>query len=123
VLITSSSKTTSGEYIDIVRTKHWLEARITEGVFSLLANSEKVGFTNGGIAQVVSAVETPFKEALKAGAIARDDDDQPLYKVTAPKRSEVSQNDRTNRKLPGVKFSGTMSGAIEDVDIIGTTQV
>jgi len=123
VLITSDSKTTSGEFIDVIRTKDWLEARITEGVFSLLANTKKVRFTNAGIAQVVAAVEAPLKRAVSSGVIARDGDDKALYTVKAPTRSEISQTDRSNRKLPGVTFTGTISGAIEDVDIAGSIEV
>ncbi len=123
VMITSNSKTTSGEYIDVVRSKDWLEARITEGVFSLLANSKKVRFTNAGIAQVVAAVEAPFKRAVASGVIGRDAEDKPMYNVTAPSRSEISQTDRANRKLPGVTFGGTIAGAIEDVGINGSIEV
>lgn len=123
VLITSDSKTTSGEFIDVIRSKDWLEARITESVFSLLANSKKVRFTNAGIAQVVSSVEAPFKQAVASGVIGRDEEDNPMYNITAPNRSEVSQTDRANRKLPNVTFTGTIAGAIEDVDVTGSIQV
>lgn len=123
VLLTSTSKTTSGEYIDIVRSKDWLEARITESVFFLLKNSKKVPFTSAGIAQVVAAVEGPIKRGANQGIIAKDENDKAMYSVTAPRRSEVAPNDRALRQLPGVKFNGVIAGAIEDVGIVGEVTI
>lgn len=118
VNITSHGVTTSGDYIDIIQSQHYLTARITENVFGLMTRLPKIPFTDGGIALVVAEVEKTLKEAFAQGMIA-DEAGKPLFKVEAPSRDEISANDKANRKLPNVKFSVTLAGAIEDADFNG----
>lgn len=123
VNITSKGITTSGEYIDIIQGQYFIKSRMTESVFSLLARSPKVPFVDSGIALVVAEVEKTLKQAASQGVIATDDDGNPLYTVTAPSRAEVPENDRAKRTLPGVKWSATIAGAVENVEIGGTLEI
>jgi Protein of unknown function (DUF3383) len=122
VNIVSAGKTTSGEYVDVVQSTHYIKARMTENVFGLLTRSPKVPFTDAGIAQVVAEVERTLKDAFLNGIIA-EEDGVPMFTVTAPTRAEVPPNDRANRHLPDVKWTATIAGAVEDVDIAGVLQI
>lgn len=120
--IVSAAKATSGEFIDVIQSAHFLQARIAESVFGLLTRVPKVPFTNAGISMTVAAVDQPLKEAYNNGMIA-EENGEALYTVTAPTRAEVSANDRANRLLPDVKWSATIAGAIHEVEVQGALKV
>jgi hypothetical protein len=122
VNIVSAAKSASGEFIDIIQSAHYLNARITESVFQLLVTTPKVPFTNGGIATVGDRVEVPLKDGYNNGIIA-DENGAPLYNVTYPTRAEISATDRANRLLPDLKWTATIAGAVHDVEIGGTLQI
>lgn len=123
VNITSNSQTTTGEFVDVIESTHYVKARMTENVFGLLARSPKIPFTDAGIAQVVHEVETTLKQAFDQGIIASDDAGKPIYSIQYPKRSELSTNQRASRVLPNVKWSATIAGAVHNVDINGSLEV
>lgn len=117
VLQTSEGLTTSGEYIDVIRSQHFIEARLVEEVMRLFINSGKVPYDNSGIAQVVAACESVMKQATDQGIIARDDDGNGLWTVTAPRREDVPASDIAARKLDGVVIEATLAGAIHSATI------
>ena len=108
-----------GEFIDIVRGVDWLTSRIQEFVYSVLVNSNKVPYTDSGIA----AIEAEIRRALQLGIgnnfIAND----PAPTVTVPKSTNVPSNDKAQRILRNVKFQATLAGAIHAVNITGTVTV
>lgn len=122
VNITSNGKTTSGEWIDIIQSQHYLNARITENVFGLLVREKKVPFDVGGIAMTVAEVEKAIKGAPD-GMIAKDENGKIIYTVTAPNIADISANDKAARRLPGVKWRVTLAGAVENVDIDGVLAI
>lgn len=117
VLQTSEGLTTSGEYIDVIRSQHFIEARLVEQVMSLFINSGKVPYDNSGIAMVVAACESVMKQATDQGIIARDDDGNGLWTVTAPRREDIPASDIAARKLDGVIIEATLAGAIHSATI------
>jgi len=123
ILQTSEGMVSTGEYIDIMQSQDWLEARITEAVQRLLTTLPKVPYDNGGIALVVAEIDKVMKQALANGMIARDADGLPLYTVDAPDRNDVPTNDRAARVLPGVEFTAELAGAVHEVRISGTLTI
>lgn len=117
VLQTSEGLTTSGEYIDVIRSQHFIEARLVEQVMNLFINSGKVPYDNSGIAMVVAACESVMKQATDQGIIARDDDGNGLWTVTAPRREDIPATDIAARKLDGVVIEATLAGAIHSATI------
>jgi Protein of unknown function (DUF3383) len=118
VNITSHGVATSGEYIDVVQSTHFIKARMTEAVFRLLATNSKIPYTDAGIAMVVAEVDKVLKQCFKQGIIA-DENGEPLYSITVPKRADIPANTKAQRILPDVKWKATIAGAIEHVDIQG----
>lgn len=110
-----SGMVSSGEWIDTMLGIDWLTARMSEGVFGILATAPKVPYTKGGAA----VVETEMKRNL---AVASDDpynfinDD---YTTSAPNPRAASSADRAGRKLGGFTFTATPQGAIHIVGIRG----
>lgn len=119
VPITSEGYAAGGEFIDVMHGADWLQARMTERVYALLASSPKVPFTDPGITAIEGEVRAQLGAAVDIGFLAAD----PAPTVTSPKASAVSAGDKAARDLQGVKFYGTLAGAIHKVGIQGFVQV
>lgn len=117
--ITREGTMGQGEFIDIIRGVDWLTARIQEFVYALLVNSDKVPYTNAGIA----AVEAEVRRALELGVSNNFIADDPVYTVSVPRASAVAPADKAARILRDVDFTATLAGAIHAVDINGTVSV
>lgn len=107
----------SGEYIDIMRGIDWLQARLEEDVFILLATQEKVPYTSAGIASVEAVIKSVLDEAVSVGFL------EPGYAITVPKIEDVNPVDRANRLLKGINFKAVPAGAIHVVEIDGEVSV
>lgn len=118
VNITSHGVATSGEYIDNVQATHFIKARMTEAVFRLLATKPKVPYTDAGIAMVVAEVDSVLKQAFRQGIIA-EENGEPLYTITVPKRTDIPANTRAQRILPDIEWTAVVAGAVEKVEIRG----
>lgn len=126
IRMTREGKMASGEYLDVVHFIDWFSARMAEGVFGLLAREPKVPFTPEGIAAIRAEMEKVGEEGIEAGGLSKtlyDEDTKEQiggFFVTMPLFSSVSSNDKANRTLNNVKFTGFLSGAIHLVAITGT---
>lgn len=114
--ITWDGVTTGQGYIDIYVGVLYLEARIAEDVFAYMASVDKVPYTNAGIDAVVGKVQARLDQSVVEQFLAGDP--QPL--AEAPRVTEISATDKSNRLLPNVTFTATASGAVHTVQIIGT---
>ena len=123
VNITSHGVTTSGEYIDVIQSQYFLQSLMTANIFDLLVSEDKIPFTTKGIAQVASKVEETLREAYEQGIIADDKDGNPIYSVIVPDIDDISDTDKSNRRLPNVSWTCTIAGAVEDVDVNGTMEI
>jgi hypothetical protein len=113
VNITRLGTMASGEFIDVIRGSDFIQARMQELVYFELLNSEKIPYTNDGIA----AIENRMREALNLGV-----DNQiinPDFTITTPDVADISQIDKGNRFLPDMEFEATLTGAINKVQIRG----
>jgi len=113
--ITENGTTCEGEFIDIIRGTDFIQVRMKEGVFQLLANADKVPFTDKGIAQVENEMRAVLRQATNQGILTAD----PEYMVEVPLAADVSTADKGNRLLPDMKFFGTYAGAIHKTEIRG----
>jgi hypothetical protein len=120
VLQTSEGKTTSGEYIDVMRSQDFIEARMIEQVSRTLFTKKKVPYDNTGIAMLVADVETVLKLATSQGIVALDDDGNGMWEVTAIRREDTPVNDIALRKYNGISWVVTLAGAVHEVTIRGT---
>lgn len=119
-IVTSEGKTTSGEYIDVIDSKDWIVQQIGYQSQQLLNSSDKLPYTNAGIAALENVVNNVLQEAFTNGMIATDEDDTTaLYSVNFKTRSEMSAEDRKNRIYTGGNFEFTLAGAIHNATING----
>ena len=124
--ITEEGVVSGGEFIDIIRGRDWLEARMTEEIYSLLTRKPKVPYTDGGIAAIEAIIRQMLDLGISRGFIAPAYVDEetnsvvPSYEITTPKVRNIPFNDRANRILDDLTFRATVAGAIHVVDINGT---
>lgn len=119
-VVTSEGKNTQGDYIDIVDSKDWIIKQIGYQSQKLLNASEKLPYTNQGIAALENVTKNVLQEAYNNGMIATGDDDATaLYNVNFKSRSEMSEADRKNRIYSGGNFDFTLAGAIHTAHING----
>lgn len=108
--ITQFGRTLSGSNIDITRSKDWLKNRIAEALTSALVNSKKIPYTTKGLATISNALS-------EVGAQAIEQDMLVSYEIVIPDADEIPVTDKANRILRNVKFIGTLSGAIETIEM------
>lgn len=107
----------SGRFLDITIGIEWLKSIIQDAVLTLIANAEKIPFTNVGISQVVSVINGCLARAESVGLLA------PGWSTTAPDAADVDLTNKGNRILPDVKFQATLAGAIHKVVVKGTVSL
>jgi hypothetical protein len=111
---TNEGKVSGNEWIDVIRFRDWLDARLGEEVFAALAGAKKIPYTDAGIAAIEGIVRGVLKQGVAAGGLSND----PAPKVTAPKAKDVSSAIKATRRL-SLKFDATLAGAINAVSISG----
>ena len=107
----------SGRFIDTTRGIDWLQIRLQERLISLLAQSEKIPYTDAGIVALENEVRGQLQEAVSNSVIADG------YTVTVPEVADVSATNKANRILNSIDFSATLAGAIHTVVVNGTVSV
>lgn len=112
--ITETGITSSGEFIDTIRFRDWLKQQIQADCFLALKNSNKVPYTDEGIAIIETALRAVLDRGVAAGGIVRGS-----YTVTAPKVSAAAPADKAARILRGMKFKATLAGAIHKIVVQG----
>lgn len=119
VNVTQFGKVSANEYVDVVRFRDWLKARIAERIYAKLVNLKKLPFTDAGIAVVQAEILGQLDEGVRVGGLASD----PAPACIVPKASAVSAANKAARLLAGVTFSATLAGAIHTLTISGTLSV
>ena len=108
-----------GEYIDIIINIDFLQARVEEGLMSLLLEKDIIPFTDGGI----SIVDTRLKSLLQTYGVDQGILVDQTVVTFFPKRADVSQADRDDRKLPGGTFNAELTGGINTIIVRGTVSI
>ena len=125
VAITQTGKVAAGEWLDIIRFRDWLAEQIKTNVFYLLINSDKVPYTDGGIAVIESVIRQALEDGQASGGIAPDEYDadgnlNAGYVLNVPVAAGITPNQKATRILPGIQFTARLAGAIHVVNISGS---
>ena len=108
----------SGEYIDIIRGCDWLQSRISEGVFAILLNNDKVPFKTQGLSMFENVIRYWLGRGVDAGLLV---DGSQI--VTMPDIDDISAADKLIRYLNGVTFSANLAGAVHKIAITGKLSI
>lgn len=128
VIYSDEGITTGGEYIDVIMSRDYVKARLSENLFAMNIRLPKISMDNSGMSLIESALREVFNECGERGIIAKAESEEDkaksdegvyMYKVNVPLRHEIPVNDRAARKVPGITFSFTIAGAVHSYDIDG----
>jgi hypothetical protein len=125
VTITQNGKVAAGEWIDVIRFRDWLQEEISVRVFNRMINSDKIPYTDGGIAIIENQIRGALNLGQQRGGIAPsefDDENKenPGFVVNVPLNYNISAVDKANRVLNDVKFTARLAGAIHVVNVKGS---
>ena len=111
--ITAEGVVASGEWIDTIRGRDWLQVRLQEDVALAVLNSAKVPYTDPGIAKLDNAIRGRLQIAVEVGFLA------PGFTVVVPTAASQAPADRAARILRGYSFNAQIAGAIHLFNITG----
>jgi len=113
----AQGKFASGRFIDVEQGAAWIKVRMQEDVFELLQTlaPKKIPYTNKGIEQLAGPVRKRLGLAVGVGILS---DDPAPYVVTRPV-SQQDPADKAVRRVRGIKFFGTLAGAVHGVALEG----
>ena len=104
------------EWIDVIRGVDWLQTNLQADVYTVKVNNPKVPYTTEGLALIGATVSNRLATAQARGILSTDT--KPV--VVIPKIEDVPLEDKGNRVLNGVTFTGVLAGAIQKINIAGT---
>lgn len=108
-----------GEYIDIVRNIDFLQARLEEGLLSLLLERDIIPYTDGGI----SLTDNRLRSLLDTYGVKQGILVDGTVETSFPTRAQTSSADRDDRLLPSGTFTAELTGGINKVVIRGTVYI
>ena len=124
ITVTQNGKVSAGEWIDVIRFRDWLQEEMATNVFTALKNSNKIAYTDAGIAIIEAQVKKALDDGVASGGIApveydADGNRNESYVITVPKASDITSTVKATRVLSGVEFTARLAGAINVVNING----
>lgn len=114
-----SGKVASGEWVDVIRNRDFLVARITEAYQSFFIGSPIVPYTDSGINRVKGVLSSELAKYVETDTQPNILELANPFTLSFPRSSEVSATDKAAR-LYQASFSAFLSGAIQVTKITGT---
>lgn len=117
ISLTDSGRAGSGRPFDVTHGADAQKAAIETAVLLVFANNGKVPFNNRGRNMIKQAIEGVLVADQTAGFIESG------WEVIVPEISEISADDKANRRLTGITYHAVLTGAIESATVAGTLSV
>lgn len=119
IVVTRRGQVSAGEWIDVIRNRDFLEARITEAYQNFLINEPVVPYTRSGILAVQNILESTLGRYVEAEGQPNILQADNPFKIRFPDRPDVSFGDVAARTFKG-DFVAYLSGAIQVIKITGS---
>ncbi|TXH58191.1 MAG: DUF3383 family protein [Desulfurellales bacterium] len=103
----------NGEWVDLLRLVHAIEAYVAADVLSLLRSGVK--YTGKGILLVANRIRSTLREFVLSGAVVDGS-----VSVSAPDIADISAGTKATRVLSGVTYSAEAAGSVHALQIKGT---
>jgi hypothetical protein len=121
------SSVTGAEFIDVTRSVDWLESDMASRIFTLLASSPKVAYTNEGLGAIEGQIRASLDIAIKNNVLRADPDSYSGqdYRVTRSDVNDISAAERAARNVPAgaITFDSKLAGAVHTVAITGVVAI
>jgi len=119
VSITQQGVMSSGTFIDLTHSMDFMKARLQEYIYAKLVNTDKIPYTDAGVAVIEAEIRAVLKLCITQGILAAS----PAPTVTIPKVVDQATTNRALRYMPDITFTATTAGAIHSLAITGTLSV
>lgn len=116
---TLDGRASGGRFADITHGNDWMESRLQERIVAMLANNDKIPYTDKGLELIRGQILAQILEGIRAEVI---DGDQP-YSASVPTLATTNSSDRVARVVSGAKYSYVLQGAVNKVLINGTVLI
>lgn len=116
---TLDGRASGGRFADITHGIDWFNARLEERIVLLMANNDKVPYTDAGIQLIRGQVDAQILAGITAGIV----DPAQTWWTSVPAVADVDPNDKIARILRNVRFQFVLQGAVNKVLINGTVLV
>jgi hypothetical protein len=116
---TLDGRASGGRFADITHGIDWFDARLEERIVLLMANNDKVPYTDSGIQLIRGQVDAQILAGISATLI----DSAQAWWSSVPAVADVDPNDKIARLLRDVRFQFVLQGAVNKVLINGTVLV
>jgi hypothetical protein len=114
-----SGKVAANEWVDVIRNRDFLEARITEDYQSYMVNQKIVPYTQEGINGLESVLDGTLSRYVSTAKSPNVLDSENPFEIRFPKAKDVDFNTKATREFTG-EFDAYLAGAIQIVKINGT---
>lgn len=116
--ITRIGKVAANEWIDAIRNRDFLEARLTEGLQNLLINQPVIPYTDSGISTVRNTVTSVLNRSVSTATTPSILQENNPYITNFPRAAEVPFAEKQLREL-NASFIAFLAGAIQITNITG----
>lgn len=111
----SEGKVVQGEFLDVIVTAHWTDARVKERLFFRLTNTLKIPFTRAGATIIEAELRGVYQEGVISGAFNADV--PPVIYVPDPQTLDAAS--RASRTFDGITFDFRLAGAVHFLTVRG----
>lgn len=109
-----------GEFIDVQMGADYIAKTMRENLYDIFLENPKIGYTDAGFATIASGVYRALNRAVELGIIALDpESNQGVFTVVVPKRSDATDEEARNRKMPDITWEAQLEGAVHSVKVKG----
>jgi len=119
ITIVRTGKVAANEWIDAMRNKDFMVARLTENLQNKQINSPVIPYTNSGINEVRNVATTTLDRMVSTEISPNILQEFNPYTTDFPRAEDVSFSDKVNRTL-NASFTAYLAGAIQITKITGT---
>jgi hypothetical protein len=116
--ITRRGKVAGDEWIDAIRNRDFLEARITEGLQNLQINQPVIPYTDSGIGTVRNTVTSVLSRSVSTSTTPSILQESNPYTTNFPRAADVPFAEKQLREL-NASFVAFLAGAIQITKITG----
>lgn len=119
----------SGQFIDDIWGRDYLESQMTDAIFEVLANADKVPYTDKGATAIDGAIRATLDEFIESGYLVNSAEegsdlyDGQAYEVIMGTAVSKGATNKGNRIWTDITFRAERAGAIHEAEVAGTVAI
>ena len=123
VLQSTNSKVQSGEHLDVVLGAMWIKLEMEAGLRNLALTTDKIPYSNAGVALLVGVAERVLTEAAVNGSLLFDASGNPVYTINSKPVQETTVAERASRVYNYITWTAQLANAIQGGTISGKLEI